>query len=406
LNAAGLDTPAAIATRIPNVELDYATDGLRITMRGVSNADTTEKGDPSAAFLLDGIYIARPQAQNLSFYDLERVEVLRGPQGTLYGRNTTAGVVSVISKAPINRFEAWVAAEIGNYNSRKLSGMINLPVNDMLSLRAAVSANKHDSYLINGLNNGREAGQGPRRLVGAPVSQAENHARRHAGAALRPRQGGRQQRQLRPRHQFLHRRRQRQAGMVRQRHAHPADLQLRRAECRHRAAGAGAQLQEHLRHRRRPDAGPGPGHAVLPRLASQLRSRPAGQLLLPRAPALALNVRESFLGDYTQNSHELRVATNGDGPFSAQAGLYYFREESSQRYTFRDLDLIGLPPYYVFENGPTLSTSKAIFGQATYRVTDAAHHRRRRSTMTTSRASARPTSSRRPASIRPPTSSC
>jgi iron complex outermembrane receptor protein len=84
------------------------TDGLRITMRGVSNADTTEKGDPSAAFLLDGIYIARPQAQNLSFYDLERVEVLRGPQGTLYGRNTTAGVVSVISKAPINRFEAWV----------------------------------------------------------------------------------------------------------------------------------------------------------------------------------------------------------------------------------------------------------------------------------------------------------
>jgi hypothetical protein len=47
-------------------------------------------------------------------------------------------------------------------------------------------------------------------------------------------------------------------------------------------------------------------------------------------PALALNVRESFLGDYTQNSHELRVATNGDGPFSAQAGLYYFREESSQ----------------------------------------------------------------------------
>jgi hypothetical protein len=94
------------------------------------------------------------------------------------------------------------AAEIGNYNSRKLSGMINVPVNDMLSLRAAVSANKHDSYLINGLNNGRKLGK-DRDDCRAPVSQAENHARRHAGAALRPRQGGRQQRQLRPRHQFL-----------------------------------------------------------------------------------------------------------------------------------------------------------------------------------------------------------
>jgi iron complex outermembrane receptor protein len=77
MNAAGIDTPGAIATRMPNVEMDYAPDGLRITMRGVSNADTTEKGDPSAAFLLDGIYIARPQAQNLSFYDGTRGSAAR-----------------------------------------------------------------------------------------------------------------------------------------------------------------------------------------------------------------------------------------------------------------------------------------------------------------------------------------
>jgi iron complex outermembrane receptor protein len=103
LKEAGIDRPSGLAARLPNVHLDGAADGLKITIRGVSNADTTEKGDPSAAFMLDGIYIARPQGQNLSFYDIDRIEVLRGPQGTLYGRNTTAGVVNVIPNAPGSR---------------------------------------------------------------------------------------------------------------------------------------------------------------------------------------------------------------------------------------------------------------------------------------------------------------
>ncbi|RZT10326.1 iron complex outermembrane recepter protein [Duganella sp. CF402] len=371
LNTAGLDTPAAIATRIPNVELDYATDGLRITMRGVSNADTTEKGDPSAAFLLDGIYIARPQAQNLSFYDLERVEVLRGPQGTLYGRNTTAGVVSVISKAPINRFEAWVAAEIGNYNSRKLSGMINVPVNDMLSLRAAVSANKHDSYLINGLNNGRELGK-DRDDVSARLS-AKLKITRDATLVLR----------------YDH------AKVDDNNDSYVPDTNFYHGVATGNpvwyGSGTHAQLTYNFVAPNAAIAPPVQAHSykntsgIAADLTLDLGAVTLYYLGAHRnydhdqlanfyyrvAPTLALNVRESFLGDYTQNSHELRVATNGDGPFSAQAGLYYFREESAQRYAFRDLDLVGLPPYYVFENGPTLSTSKAVFGQATYRVTNA-----------------------------------
>jgi iron complex outermembrane receptor protein len=87
------------------------------------------------------------------------------------------------------------------------------------------------------------------------------------------------------------------------------------------------------------------------------------------APSFALGVRQSFSGSYTQNSHELRLATNGNGPLTAQGGLYYFRESSDQLYVFRDLQLIGLPPYYVFPHGPTVSTSKALFGQATYALT-------------------------------------
>ena len=113
LDAGGFDTPGAIAAHLSNTYLENSYDGLRITIRGVSNADVTEKGDPSAAFMVDGVYVARPQSQNATLYDVDRVEVLRGPQGTLYGRNTTAGVVNVITKAPVARFEADVNATVG-----------------------------------------------------------------------------------------------------------------------------------------------------------------------------------------------------------------------------------------------------------------------------------------------------
>ncbi|UUZ50864.1 TonB-dependent receptor plug domain-containing protein [Massilia sp. B-10] len=134
LAAAALDSPSAVGARLPNVHLDGAPDGLRITIRGVSNADTTEKGDPSAAFMLDGIYIARPQAQDLSFFDLARVEVLRGPQGTLYGRNSTVSVVNVISNTPGNALEGKASVELGNYHARRATAMLNVPVSATLAL--------------------------------------------------------------------------------------------------------------------------------------------------------------------------------------------------------------------------------------------------------------------------------
>ena len=101
----GADSPGTIGPRLPNVSIDQAFSGLRLTIRGISNSDTTDKGDPSAAFMLDGVYIARPAGQSGNFLDVDRVEVLRGPQGTLYGRNTTAGLVNVISNLPTDRFE-------------------------------------------------------------------------------------------------------------------------------------------------------------------------------------------------------------------------------------------------------------------------------------------------------------
>jgi len=73
LDKIGADQPGALAARLPNTYLENSYDGLRITIRGVSNADVTEKGDPSAAFMIDGVYVARPQSQNATLYDVERV---------------------------------------------------------------------------------------------------------------------------------------------------------------------------------------------------------------------------------------------------------------------------------------------------------------------------------------------
>jgi iron complex outermembrane receptor protein len=142
LDAIGADTPGALAARLPNTYLENSYDGLRITIRGVSNADVTEKGDTSAAFLVDGVYVARPQSQTVALYDVERVEVLRGPQGTLYGRNTTAGVVNVITKAPVNRFEGDVNAAVGSRGERKVGAMVNVPVNGWRTPSAIVGATR------------------------------------------------------------------------------------------------------------------------------------------------------------------------------------------------------------------------------------------------------------------------
>lgn len=146
LLSAGITNPTTLGEQVPNLSIDRG-NGLQITIRGVTSTDGTEKGDPSAAFLIDGVYIARPQTHEVSFFDIARVEVLRGPQGTLFGRNTTAGLINVITNHPVNRFEASLDASYGNYDSRLLTGMINLPVTDTIAVRAAFNYDRRDSYL-------------------------------------------------------------------------------------------------------------------------------------------------------------------------------------------------------------------------------------------------------------------
>ncbi|MEY2927150.1 MAG: hypothetical protein RL367_1627, partial [Pseudomonadota bacterium] len=130
LRTAGITNPTALGDQVPSVMINR-NNGLQITIRGVTSADGTEKGDPSAAFMSDGIYIARQQAQEVSFFDISRVEVLRGPQGTLFGRNTTAGAVNLITNRPnLDGVSGSVDAAYGNYNTLQATAVVNAPVSE------------------------------------------------------------------------------------------------------------------------------------------------------------------------------------------------------------------------------------------------------------------------------------
>lgn len=153
LKNAGTVDPRALAATLPNVEISQESGMLQVAIRGVVSLDMTEKGDPSAAFHVDGAYVPRYEAQAVAFYDLDRIEVLRGPQGTLYGRNATAGAINLITNKPTRKLEGKVGMEIGNYNTRRYDGVLNIPLGDIWAFRAAVNANKHDTYLNPGPNH-------------------------------------------------------------------------------------------------------------------------------------------------------------------------------------------------------------------------------------------------------------
>lgn len=132
------DAEALTATGIGDLEdLQYLTPGLSITpfqsesqlfIRGVGNNVNGPGLDPSNAVHLNNIYLSRPSLALVDFYDIERIEVLKGPQGTLYGRNATGGAVNIISARPGDSFEASGSVGYGSFNAVRAEAMVNAPV--------------------------------------------------------------------------------------------------------------------------------------------------------------------------------------------------------------------------------------------------------------------------------------
>lgn len=132
--------------------LHIAQNGTQNTpmvyIRGIGSSDQTESGDPSVAFHVDGVYSARSQGASALMFDLENAEVLRGPQGTLFGRNATGGVVNLHTAKPrLDFFDANAEITVGNYDRRGVRAMVNMPLSNTVAVRMAAATDKSDGVV-------------------------------------------------------------------------------------------------------------------------------------------------------------------------------------------------------------------------------------------------------------------
>ena len=148
---------------IPNVTFSKNNfTSYNFSIRGVGTKAISATTDPGVAVAFNSTGLIQNRLFEQEYFDIERVEVLRGPQGTLYGRNATSGVINVISAKPrMNDFDGWVKGEVGNYDTKRLSAMVNVPlVADKLAVRIAGSMTDRQGYDFNDITdnavNGRD----------------------------------------------------------------------------------------------------------------------------------------------------------------------------------------------------------------------------------------------------------
>jgi iron complex outermembrane receptor protein len=134
----------------PYVEIGVQEGNAEVFIRGIGSTNNTELGDPAVATHIDGVYIPRPRGVGSMVFDINRVEVNRGPQGTLYGRNSIGGTLNVVTNEPkFKELAAEATVQLGNYKQRVLQGMLNVPVGETLAVRLALFSEVHSAFFKN-----------------------------------------------------------------------------------------------------------------------------------------------------------------------------------------------------------------------------------------------------------------
>lgn len=146
LRPGAIESVRDMVVSIPNLSIGDQFGFARVFMRGIGMTSIDIGGEGAVSFLQDGAIIPRPAAQLMGMFDLAQVEVLRGPQGTLYGRGATAGAINMVSQKPGDEFGGYANVTGGNFGLFSFDGAVDLPLSDSVSVRLATKIEQRDGY--------------------------------------------------------------------------------------------------------------------------------------------------------------------------------------------------------------------------------------------------------------------
>ncbi len=176
INELNASDPQSLADFVPNLSIGSAVGrgngGASISIRGVNESLISPTIDAAVGIYIDDVYYGRPQIAFLKLLDVDSVEVLRGPQGTLFGKNSTGGALRYMTVQPhFDEVDGYVQAKIGNYDRVDLRGAVNLPINDQLAVRVAVATLNNDGY-VRRLSDGIKLGNEDTRFASGKIRWA------------------------------------------------------------------------------------------------------------------------------------------------------------------------------------------------------------------------------------------
>ena len=362
LNSSGEDI-RLLSGRVPslNIESSFGRAFPRFYIRGYGNTDFHLNASQPVSLILDDVVQENPILKGFPLFDVEQVEVLAGPQGTLFGRNTPAGVVKIDSVKPGRTFEGYFSASAARFNTTNLEGAVNVPLSDILSARFSVQSQHRNDYVSN-------------TITSSPSTRLEGYDDN----------AGRLQLLLQPNADFsallnLHARDLNgSARLFRANIIKPGtndfanDFDPRQVSIdgtnRQTLESNGASLRvrwnlglvalnsitgyEHVGSFSRGDVDGGYGAVFAP---------PSGPGFIPFPSETSDGLR-----GHEQLTQEFRVESTGSGPFKWQTGLYFFHEEFGIDSISYDT-LFGGPSTSVQAN--QRNNAAAVFGSAAYQLT-------------------------------------
>ena len=337
----GITDATGLTNYVPNIQIGRSGVATEIAIRGIGSTNNTEVGDPAGGFVVDGVGFGRPESAGAGFFDIERVDVLRGPQGTLYGRNTIAGSVNVVTRKPEPTLGGSASLSFGNYDALRFEGVVNAPLNDWIAMRAAYAMERHDGYTnardpLNSIIEDTDNADSKAFRLHTLFTPSEdlsilvtgNFANRrgsYTGLVMRPLDGST------PSRTFV-------TGFpnVRDDTTWSVSSEINKRFSNMTLTYVGGY--------RKADR-----DAILLGVITPLPN-----------PFVVFG---PFRGREDEQNHELRLASNTEGRFEWVGGVFYYKENNDVTLLLPSLSLGFVQP-------EMLSESRAIFGQTTYKLTD------------------------------------